>query len=112
MAEYHPLRVHCVRRSARPSSPLAIGRPAAIFVHTFAALALGACVGDVSSALVAQDLTGLPPDAFADAIVPTEGHAGWTGGTFAVSADGAATYRIPLWTPPGRAGIERPRARV
>ncbi|MCP3143129.1 RHS repeat-associated core domain-containing protein [Pyxidicoccus xibeiensis] len=32
--------------------------------------------------------------------------AGATEGTYSVTADGAATYRLPLWVPPGRAGME------
>ncbi|NTX33286.1 VCBS repeat-containing protein [Myxococcus sp. CA033] len=32
--------------------------------------------------------------------------AGATEGTFSVTPDGAATYRLPLWVPPGRAGMQ------
>lgn len=31
---------------------------------------------------------------------------GWTEGEFAVSEDGAATYRLPLWVPRGRGGLQ------
>ena len=34
---------------------------------------------------------------------PTAGH---TPGLFDVTEDGAATYDIPLWVPPGRAGVQ------
>ena len=37
-------------------------------------------------------------------VAPTS--AGRTAGQFAVSAMGAATYQIPIWTPPGARGIE------
>lgn len=33
---------------------------------------------------------------------------GFTEGSFAVADDGAATYRVPLWTPEGRGGLEPP----
>ena len=40
------------------------------------------------------------------ALVVTPTSAGRTAGQFAVSAMGAATYQIPIWTPPGARGIE------
>ncbi|MCP3097667.1 FG-GAP-like repeat-containing protein [Myxococcus sp. K15C18031901] len=51
----------------------------------------------------------LPP--LAGAIVPSERDStglvpGTTPGSFEVTADGAATYHVPLWVPPGRAGIQ------
>jgi RHS repeat-associated protein len=51
-------------------------------------------------------------EAVLHAIVPTERSdatglaAGHTPGRFAVSEDGGATYSIPLWVPPGRAGMQ------
>lgn len=78
---------------------------AAVLVHVLAAVSLGACLGDTSD-LAPGVLTGLPPDAFDNVVVPTAGHPGWTSGSFGVSGDGAATYHVPLWTPAGRAGIE------
>ncbi len=51
-------------------------------------------------------LFSVPPDT----IVPTDSQEGVSPGTaadqFAVSADGAATYSYPIWTPKGRRNIE------
>ena len=38
--------------------------------------------------------------------------AGSLTGAFEVTRDGQATYRIPLWVPPGRAGLDGRRSEV
>ena len=44
--------------------------------------------------------------AVVDAAVAATTAAGRTPGTFGVTSSGAATYRIPLWTPPGVGSVE------
>jgi len=44
----------------------------------------------------------LPPGG----IVATQANSGWTEGAFSVSHEGAATYRLPLWVPAGRRGLQ------
>jgi YD repeat-containing protein len=45
-----------------------------------------------------------------DVVVPTQNSGGQTPGivpgSFSVTGDGAATYTVPLWVPPGRAGMQ------
>jgi RHS repeat-associated protein len=56
---------------------------------------------DSSSSAVGKRLTATP---LAATITPTS--AGRTAGQFSVGPTGAATYNIPLWTPPGARGVE------
>ena len=79
--------------------------PRVLFPVTLAVLA--SCVGpEMDVATVPSDLDGLPSDWRDGRVVSVDGHPGWTRGVFEVTADGAATYDVPLWAPPGRAGIE------
>ncbi|RLB54277.1 MAG: hypothetical protein DRJ42_09585 [Deltaproteobacteria bacterium] len=70
-------------------------------------LGLVACLGpeDGEDEVGSRTAALIPPDVFDGAVVPTAGHAGWTGGGFDVSPDGAATYRVPIVVPTGRAGL-------
>jgi YD repeat-containing protein len=45
------------------------------------------------------------PTTYTDSILPSQS-AGAIRGSFAVSDDGAATYRLPLWVPPGLMGVQ------
>src|SRR5262245_43516073 len=57
-------------------------------------------------------IVACPTSAQAQAAQPTAlarsspAQVGAVAGTFSVSQGGAATYAMPLWTPPGRAGME------
>ncbi|MCC6876848.1 MAG: hypothetical protein IT378_21265, partial [Sandaracinaceae bacterium] len=67
---------------------------------------LVSCGSEDDTATATEHLE-LPPDLFATSVVPTEGHAGWTQGTFSVNdADGQATYELPIVVPPGRNGMQ------
>jgi hypothetical protein len=57
----------------------------------------------VQTDVVAQSTTSV---AQRTTFVPQGLTVGRIDGRFAVTHDGAATYTLPLWTPPGRAGIE------
>ena len=87
-----------------PSGSKKRALPRVLFPIAFAALV--ACIGPETQASIANLVGGLPPDWLDGAVVNVEGHPGWTRGTFAVTADGTATYDVPLWAPPGRAGIQ------
>jgi RHS repeat-associated protein len=64
----------------------------------------------VASLLVAGTVAVRPEPAMAaepppGGLVPSQSW-GWNEGQFSVSDDGAAHYDLPLWTPPGRGGLE------
>jgi hypothetical protein len=53
------------------------------------------------SSLPGTDSTDVASSSAAAALLPSAIAAGRTSGAFAVTNSGAATYSIPIWTPPG-----------
>jgi RHS repeat-associated protein len=73
---------------------------------TLCLLLLAACANESELGSHAAELVEPPSNVFVGAVVPTTGHPGWTDGQADVSPQGSATYRVPLWVPAGRSGIE------
>lgn len=88
-------------RSTRTAAQRRVG----LWIWTVALTLSVACNGEVGPA-VSEAALSFDREVFEGAIVPTEGHPGWTRGTYDVTHDGAAVYEIPLDVPQGRAGMQ------